>query len=111
MEYVIVCWNLPNIMELWISIFLILCSIEKDSGQEQITLYLTMCVIFQNMDTIWPNTIVIDKINTKYKALMRIINKDYLYWKNEKIGGIQINYHILFLLILYKKNMDQIFDT
>lgn len=64
-------------MELEMPTFLMLCSIHKDSSQKQMLLYLIMYAIFQNMDIIWPNEIVIDKNNTKYKALMIAFKKYY----------------------------------
>lgn len=39
-------------------------------------LYLTICVIFQNIDTICSNEIIINKNNIEYKALMSIIEGD-----------------------------------
>lgn len=54
------------------------------------------------MNIIWLNAIVIDLNNTMYKTLMRSIKKDYVYWKNKKIGEIQIKCHI-FLYWFYTK--------
>lgn len=56
-------------------------NIDKDSTQEQMIIYFIIYSMFQNMNVIWLNIIVIDKIYIKYKSFMRAIIEDYFYLK------------------------------
>ena len=55
----------PNKVGLGMPIFLMVYSDDNESWQVGIALYLTIKAVFRNMDTIWPNAIVIDKDKTK----------------------------------------------
>lgn len=79
----------PNTSGLGMPIFLMLCSADKDSGQEGTALWLTMRVVFKNMGAIRPNAIVIDKSKTELNAISKAINEDVWCWKNGEIGGTQ----------------------
>ena len=70
-------------------VFLMICSNDNKSGQVGTALYLTLKVIFENMGSIWPNVILIDKDKTERIVVLKVIKEDRFCWEDEQIGGIQ----------------------
>jgi hypothetical protein len=93
----------PNVRGLEMPIFLMLCSADNETGQEQTALYLTMKAVFLNMGNIRPNTIVIDKSQTKFIAITQAVRKDAWCWENQDVGGIQVRCHLLLCWFHAKK--------
>jgi hypothetical protein len=55
---------------------LMLCSNDKNSGHEKIALQLTMTKVFEILEDIRPNAIVVDKNKTEYDSYKAVIEKD-----------------------------------
>jgi hypothetical protein len=84
-------------------IFLMLCSTDNETGQEQTALYLTMKAVFLNMGNIRPNAIVIDKSQTEFLAITQAVCENAWYWENQDVGGIQVRCHLLLCCFHAKK--------
>jgi hypothetical protein len=102
-------WNMPlytrmcpNARGLGMPIFFMLYNADNETGQEQTALYLIMKAVFFNMGNIRPNTIVINKSQTKFIAITQVVLKDSWCWKNQDVGGIQVRCH-LFLCWFHAK--------
>jgi hypothetical protein len=65
-----------NAHGLGMPVFLMLCTTDSETGQEQTALYLTMKAVFLNMENIRPNAIVIDKSQTEFIAITQAVNED-----------------------------------
>jgi hypothetical protein len=95
-------WNMPlyagmcpNAHGLGMPIFLMLCSADNETSEEQTALYLTMKAVFLNMGNIRPNAIVIDKSQTEFIAVTQAVCEDAWCWENQDVGGIQMRCHLL----------------
>ena len=93
----------PNKTGLGMPVFLMICSNDNESGQVGIALYLTLKAVFENMDSIRPNAIVIDKDKTERIAVLKVIKEDRFCWEDEQIGGIQTKYRLLLCWFHAKK--------
>jgi hypothetical protein len=85
----------PNEKDIGMPVFLMLCSNDKNSGHEGIALQLTMTKVFEVLEDIRPNAIVIDKNKTEYDSYKVVIEKDPHCWEHGVVGGTQIKYHLL----------------
>lgn len=75
----------PNASGIGMPIFLMICNVDKDIKREGMALWLTMKVVFQNMETIRPNAIVIDKACTELNAITKAINKEIFLGKIKRL--------------------------
>lgn len=80
----------PNANGLGMSVFMMLCSNDKEQGHVGTALSLTIKAVFFNMSTIRPNAIVIDKDKTSKIAITKAIHEDVWSWEKQEIGGTQI---------------------
>jgi hypothetical protein len=80
-----------------------LCSADKGSGQEGVALELTMKAVFDRLGDVRPNAIVIDKSNTEYNALMKVIEHDKFCWMKNDNHIIQTHCHLLLCWFHAKK--------
>jgi hypothetical protein len=103
-------WNMPlyvgmcpNVCGLGMPIFLMLCSADNETGQEQTVLYLTTKAVFFNIGNIRPNAIVIDKSQMEFIAIMQVVREDAWCWENQDVDGIQVRCHLLLCWFYAKK--------
>ena len=66
-------------------------------------LYLTLKAVFENMGSIRPNAIVIDKDKTERIAVLKVIKEDRFCWEDKQIGGIQTKCRLLLCWFHAKK--------
>jgi hypothetical protein len=65
----------PNEKSIGMHVFLMLCSNDKNSGHEGSALQLTMTKVFEVLEDIRPNAIVVDKNKTEYDSYKAVIEK------------------------------------
>jgi hypothetical protein len=94
----------PNFQGIGMPIFLMLCSADKGSGQEGVALELTIKAVFDRLGDVRPNAIVIDKSNTEYNALMKVIEHDKFCWMKNDNHIIQTHCHLLLCWFHAKKH-------
>ena len=80
----------PNQCGRGMSVFYMLCSKNTGSRQEEITLELSLKVVFEAIGNVRPTYIVIDKHNTSLLTIQKVVNKDKYCWRDELVGTKQI---------------------
>ena len=86
---------------------------------EQYALAVTLKVIFEGMNDIRPNALVIDKSNTELNVLINIVKSDPKCWSNVGGGDMQqsvLFYYVGFMLerlgwIIYCQKLIQLKET
>ena len=96
----------PNARGLGMPIFLILCSSDVKSGQQNMALRLTIKFNFYKMGYVRPNAINIYKCMTRFDVLKDIIDEDLWCWKNSETCKVQIECHLLLCWFHVKKDLD-----
>jgi hypothetical protein len=103
-------WGMPlfarmflNNIGLRMPTFLMLCSDDNEIGQVGAALYLIIKAIFQNIDIIWLNVIVIDKDKTKKIFLTKVILEDASCWEDQESGKYQTKCQLLLCWFHAKK--------
>ena len=85
----------PNEKGIGMLVFLMLCSYDKNSGHEEIALQLTMTKVFEVLEDIRSNAIVIDRNKTEYDSYKAVIEKNPHCWEHGVVGGTQTKCHLL----------------
>ena len=68
------------------SVFYMLCSKNTGSRQEEITLELSLKVVFEAIGNVRPTYIVIDKHKTSPLAIQKVVDEDKYCWRDELEG-------------------------
>lgn len=98
--YAVMC---PNVRDLGMPIFLMLCLADVKSDKENMILRLTIKIIFYKMGHVCPNVIIIDKCMTGINALKDVIDENLWCWKINKTCKVQTKCHILLCRFHVKK--------
>ena len=93
----------PNEQGVRIPLWHILCTNDIRSQHEQQTLEMTLKVIFERMEDVRVDALVIDKCLIEYIALKNVIIVDLLFWEMVNDRKQQIAYKILLYWFHVKK--------
>ena len=93
----------PNVEDIGMFIYLMLCSNDKNNAYEDISLRLTIKKIFEILRYVRPNAIVINKNKTKYDSYRAVTQMDPHYWRNGVVGSTQTKCQFFCAIFIRKK--------